>query len=368
MKQTAMSGFAATAVICMLFLAAGCTGLSEDAAKTEVEGRQAAPTEVEVRKTPETGVETQETARTEVETEEQGPSVRLALRFATEDSTTYRVALENEKSVQWEGGAKRPEGFRGGHTGNKMEMTFAQQIQSVDDQGNATAKITIKALKYQATVKNNVTLDFDSSRQEDLSSPLSKLIGQSYTIEITPAGQVSKVSDTDAALAAVKGTSLANNVAIRLLSADAVKEQHTIRALPAAGENQLRAGDNWSSMKKVSFELMGAKSYEKVYTLKEIQDMDNRRVAVAEMEAFPSAGDAKQLQKEQTTDVFSKMFDNIETYTGELRLNLTDGKVEQCSEKLLVEWFIVNPNPKPDEPPAALRMAATRLYSIERID
>ena len=62
------------------------------------------------------------------------------------------------------------------------------------------------------------------------------------------------------------------------------------------------------------------------------------------------------------------MFDNTETYTGELRLNLTEGKVEKCREELLVEWFIVNPNPKADEPPAALRMAATRLHSIERID
>jgi hypothetical protein len=344
----------------MLFLAAGCAELSEDAAKTEVESRQAATTEVEVEKTAET--------RAQVETKEQGPSVKMALRFATEDSTTYRVALENEKSVQWEGGAARPTGFQGGHTGNKMEMTFDRQIQSVDDQGNATAKITIKGLEYQATVKSKVILDFDSSSRQDPNNPLSKLIGQSYTIEITPSGQVSSVSDTDAALEAVKGTSLANNVALRLLSVEAIREQHTIRALPVVDKEQLRVGDNWSSMKKVSFELMGTKSYEKVYTLKEIEEAGNRRVAVAEMEAFPSAGDVKQLQKEQTADAFSKMFDNIETYTGELRLNLADGKVEQCNEKLLVEWFIVNPNPKPDEPPAALRMTATRLYSLERID
>jgi len=47
---------------------------------------------------------------------------------------------------------------------------------------------------------------------------------------------------------------------------------------------------------------------------------------------------------------------------------LTEGKVQECYEKLLVEWFIVSPNPKADEPPAALRMAATRLYRIEKLD
>lgn len=334
MKQIGAYSF----VVCVLFLAAGCTELSEEAARTEVEAK------------------------------EQGQSVKLALRFVPEDSTIYKLALETDKSVQWESGASKPKGFQGGHTGNKMEMTFARRIQSVDNQGNATAEITIKTLKYLAKVKNSVVLDFDSSREEDRNNPLSKLIGQSYTIEITPSGQVSKIADTSDALEAVKGGSAANNVAVRLLSADAIKEQHTIPALPPAGKDQLRMGDNWSSMKRVSFDLMGTRSYEKVYTLKEIRDVDNRRVAVAEMEALPSAEDAKQLHKEQTTDSFSKMFDNTETYTGELKLDLSAGKVEKCREELLVEWLIVNPNPKADEPPAALRMAATRLYSIEKID
>lgn len=352
MKQIGIYGF----IMCVVLFAAGCTGLSKEAGKTEVE----------IEKTAEARVETQEAAGTEVE--EQGPSVRLALKFSPADSTTYKVTLETDKSVQWEGGAGKPKGFTGGHTGNKMEMTFDQLIQRVDDQGNATARITIKALKYQVTIKNDVALDFDSSREEDRSSPLSKLIGQSYTIEITPSGEVSKVTDTSDALAAVKGDSVANNVAVKLLSADAIKEQHTIPALPAAGKTQVRKGGKWSRMKKVSFDLMGIKSYEKVYTLKEILDVDNRRIAVATMEAVPSAEGAKQLHKEQTAEFFSKMFDNTETYTGELKLDLSEGKVEKCREELLVEWFIVNPSPKDDEPPAALRMAATRIYSIEKID
>ncbi len=334
MKQTGIYSF----VVCVVFFAAGCTELSEEPVKIEVEAR------------------------------ESGPSVKLALKFTPEDSTTYKVALEADKSVLWEGGASKPKGFQGGHTGNKMEMTFVRQIQSVDDQGNATARITIKALKYLVTIKNNVTLDFDSSREEDGSNPLSKLIGQSYTIEITPSGEVSKITDTSDALAAFTGDSVADKVGVRLLSADAIRQQHTIPALPAVGKNQLRTGDNWSSMKKVSFDLMGTKSYEKIYTLKEINDVGNRRVAVAEMEAVASAENAKQLHKEQTMDVFSGMFDNTETYTGELKLDLSAGKVEKCREELRVEWFIVNPNPKADEPPVALRMIATRLYRIEKID
>jgi hypothetical protein len=296
------------------------------------------------------------------------PAVKLALKFVPGDSATYRVILETGKSVQWEGTQSRPKGFKGGSTGNKMEMTFDQDIETVNDEGNAAAKITIKALKYLTKVKDNIVLDFDSSREKDRSSPLNKLIGQSYTIEITPSGQVSRVLDTGDALAAVKGGAPANRTAIRLLSTETIKERHTIQTLPPAGSDRMSTGDEWSSIKSISFDMMGAKTYERVYTLKEVKDVGNRWVAVAEMNAFPSAEKAKELHTQQATGPFSDMFDNTETYTGKLRLDLAGGKIEQCSERLLTEWFIVDPNPKNEEEPAALRMAATRLYSIEKID
>ena len=347
-------------VVCVVLLVAGCPAPSRKTVKTEVGQRETAEAQVGI----------QETVKTQIKADEQGPFVNLALKFIEADSATYRVTLENEKSVQWEGGDSKPAGFQGGRTGNKMEMTFVRQIQGVDDQGNATARIAIKALKYMVTIKNKVSLDFDSSRPQDQSHPLSKLIGQGYTIEMTPSGLVSKVSDSNDALAAVKGDSTANRVAVGLLSADAIKERHAIRALPAAGKNELRKGGSWRSLKKVSFDLMGTKSYEKVYTLKEITEVGSRRYAVAEMEAVASAEDAKQLHRQQaaTAGPLSAMSDSTEEYTGRLKLDLTEGKLQECSEMLLVEWLIVNPNPKADEPPAALRMAARRLYSIERVD
>ncbi len=348
MKQIGTCGFIAITVICSLLFAAGCGGFSKETAKTEVQPQQ--------------------TAKTKVEAEQEKPPVKLALKFVPGDSATYKVILETGKSVQWEGTQSRPKGFKGGSTGNKMELTFDQDIETVNDEGNAAARITIKALKYLTKVKDNIVLDFDSSRKKDRSSPLSKLIGQSYTIEITPSGQVSRVLDTSDALAAVKGGAPANRTAVGLLSTETIKERHTIPTLPTTDKNQLRTGENWSSIKSISFDMMGAKAYERVYTLKEVKDVGNRRVAVAEMNAFPSAEKAKELHKQQATGPFSNMFDNTETYTGKLRLDLTDGKIEQCSEKLLTEWFIVDPNPKNEEEPAALRMAAMRLYSIEKID
>jgi hypothetical protein len=349
MKQNRISALAAGFVLFILLLTAGCTRPGEKQAQINPER--------------------QKTAVVKVKSEEPTSAVKMALRFKVGDSTTYRVISETDKSVEWEGtDSNKPKEFTGGHTGNKTEMTFTQQIQSIDDKGNAVAKITIRQLKYVTTIKNNIVTDFDSSSGKDKDSSLSKLIGQSYTIEITPSGKVSRIIDANEALAAAAGAPADDKMAAGLLSLKVITQRHTIPTLPDADKNQLHTGDKWSSIEDFSFDMMGAKSYEKIYTLKEIKDVDNRRIAIAQMEAVPSVENARKLQEEQPASFFANFADNTETYTGELKLDLTDGKIEECNEKLAVEWVIVNPKPKENEPPAALKMGAVRSFSIEKID
>jgi len=336
-------------ILCILLLTAGCTKPAEEPAQAIFEPQIAAPARVE--------------------SEEQRSAVKLALKFTLGDTTTYRVIIENDKSVEWESAnPDKPKGFTGGHTGNKIETTFTQQIQSTDDKGNAVAKITIRQLKYLTIIKNSIVMDFDSTREKDKDNPLSKLMGQSYTIEMTASGKISRIIDANDSRTAIGSVSAANKTAANLLSLKAITQRHTIPTLPDADKNQLRAGENWSSIENFSFDMMGLKSYEKIYTLEEIKDVDNRRIAIARMEAVPSAEHAKELHKEQSASFFANMSDNTETYTGELKLDLTNGKIEECHEKLTNEWVIVDPNPKENEPPAALKMAAFRSYSIKKIE
>jgi hypothetical protein len=294
----------------------------------------------------------------------------LSLKFTQNDSTVYKVITEAQRIIKGEGALLDESTFKGGTTSNRAEMTFTQQIQSVDDKGNAVAKITIDKLSYLAKVKDDVTMDFDSFREKDKKSPLYKLIGQSYTIEITPEGQVSNIVDVSQAQAAVAGSSPDNEAASILLTPEAIKLRHTISALPAAEKNQLRQGDTWNNVKPFNFGMMGSKSYERIYTLKDIEDADNRRLAIVEMGARPSAGTPAEPNQVQAMGVFSKMFDNTEAYTGRLKLDLTAGKVEEYLETLQSEWFAVDPaaEKKPDSAPAALRMTATHFYHIEKID
>jgi hypothetical protein len=364
MRQSKILDFAANIVLCMLLLSHGCTKPAEQPAQTKVEPQITAPARIEPQEQ-----EPKEIVAAKVEPQEKKPPVKLALKLTTGDSTTYKVITHADNSLTWEGiDSDKSKGLTGGHTGRKTEITFTQQIQSIDDKDNAVAKITIEELKHQVTVKNDITIDFDSSRQQDRQNPLSKLIGQSYTIELTTSGQVTKLIDANDARAAVKGDSAANKTAVNFLSLEAIKQRHTVPALPASGKNQLLTGEDWSSIKSFSFTMMGSKTYEKIYTLKEIEDVGNRRIAIAQMEAFPSAERAKELHKEQSASSFADMSDNTETYTGELRLDLTAGKVEEYSENLTTEWLIVVPNPKENKQPAALKMTAVRSYSIEKID
>ncbi|MBN2182524.1 MAG: hypothetical protein JW715_11480 [Sedimentisphaerales bacterium] len=297
-------------------------------------------------------------------TGQKGP-VRLTLNFTPGESAKYKVVQEIVRQAKWEGPeARKPPGFKGGQSGNRIEMVFNQDIQSINDNGNAIAKITIEKLKYQTTVTDSIAMDFDSSKKTPENEPLSRLIGQSYTIEITPTGRVAKVVDVNDILKAVSPN--LNRTAAQLLSVGAIKQRHTITALPTGEKQEYNIGDNWEVVKDISFDQMGTKSFGKTYTLEEIQQAGKNRTAIVEMNALPSVKHIKELYKEQTALPFP--FDSTDTYTGRLKLSLTKGSVEECNEKLTTEWIIMDPATTNTEKPDAIRIAAMQFYSIEKMD
>ena len=367
--------FITISLICLLLLAPGCGKSAKQTATTQEKVVKAVETKVEpvkvVEKAVETKVEPEKTVETKVDPEEATLPVDLVLKFEPNDLSTYKVIMEAQKSVTWEGPApSKPSAFKGGETSNRSEMTFTQQIKSVDDEGNALAVVTIKKLKYLAKVRDGVVIDFDSSREKDKTDPMHGLIGQGYSIKITPAGQVATVIGTKDALAAVVGAAPTAKTARSLLGGKVIKQRHSIPALPAADKSKVAKGSNWSALKTFDFGMLGAKSYERIYKLDAIEDSDKGKVAVAKMNGVPSAEDAADLHKGQSTGFLSKLFDNTEEYTGQLKLDLTTGKVAKYREELKSKWLAVDPESaqKPNEQPAALRMTALRLYEIEIIN
>ena len=71
----------------------------------------------------------------------------MTLKFALQDSTTYKVITQVQDIATIEGDLSKETIAKGGSNNYKVEMTFTQQIQQVDDKNNAVAKITINELK-----------------------------------------------------------------------------------------------------------------------------------------------------------------------------------------------------------------------------
>jgi hypothetical protein len=359
--------------ICSLILSAGCTPPAEDTTILQVPPEEEKPKVVEEEKPKVVEEEKPKVVEEEKPkvVEEEKPAIELALKYTPQDSTTYKYTAEAQRGIKWEGPLSKESAFQGGITSSRIEMIFTQQIQSTDEKGNAVAKITIKSLKHLSIIRDNPAIDFDSSREKDKINALAKLIGQSYTIEITPAGRVTRVIDANQAQQAVKGASPTTKTAVAMLTADAITERHTIPAMPAEDKNKLRKGGNWTSLKSFSFGLMGAKTYQRIYTLKDVTDKDNRRIALVEMKADLTTEMAEKLHKEKAIGDFSKMFENTETYTGRMTVDLNAGKIEKCIETLESEWIAVEPMAgQTDETkePAILTMTANRLYSLVKTD
>jgi len=333
----------AVSVIVSLLIAAGCIESTKETTKPQVEKAEAGKQLLK----------------------EAAKPVTMALKFSPQDSTDYRVKTEVQDSINFEGSMPGKVDVNEKKNLSRTEVVFTQQIQSVNSNGNAVANITIKGLKYLLVYKNNTVLDFDSAK--DQTGPLAKLIGQSYSIEIAPTGEVVRVIDVNQAKAAVAGLSSAGKAASAILDAEAIKERHGMVILPAAEKKMLSLGQSWNNLKVFSFRMMGSKSYEKIYTLNEVSSVNNRQVAVVDMNAIPSSDTGK---KEQSAAAITKMFDSTGTYSGRLMLDTTNGKVENYSEKLQCEWVIVDPSEKQtnSEEPATLKMQAIRLYSIEKIN
>ncbi|MHC4159635.1 MAG: hypothetical protein ACYSSO_11230, partial [Planctomycetota bacterium] len=148
--------------------------------------------------------------------------------------------------------------------------------------------------------------------------------------------------------------------------------------LPNPDKNRLQAGDKWSdtrtfhfgSMEPGSYEKFHTQSsYERIYTLKKIKNIDNRQVAIIRMKTIPAPETAEQSFGEQAGFDFSEMFDSTSKYTGRLRVDLSAGKVEKYHEELESEWTtVVPPGIRKTEEPVVLILGAVRIYDFKKID
>lgn len=297
-------------------------------------------------------------------------AVDLVLRFVPDRSVTYKLTTETEAAVRWEGDeSRKPDVFRGGAIGNRVEITFEQHVDRVDDDGNAIVVVKILALRYLGRSREAVVLDFNSARDGDREGPLSKLIGQSYQVEMTPKGTVVSVDGVAGIRDSIEGRSPEHQTVLRLIDEKEIRERHEVPALMASEGGTVHPGDTWSNVRLFSFGRMGAKAYERLYSLDCIEADGDGRLAHVTMKGIPSSAAAEQLHQEQTEVVAAGLFDHVDTYEGRLLLDLDTGTIDTYVEQFRTEWVAVDQQAVQDGAanPAAVRMERMQLYRLERI-
>ncbi len=286
-----------------------------------------------------------------------GPKADLSLSFDDSRVNTYRTVQETLKDFEFVQPSLDKQDKK--QTGTIAEAVFNQEIENVDADGNAHAKITIRELVYTVKGKEGITYSFDSKNSQDMNSKkLADLIGNSYTIKIMPNGKA-QVINAQAARATVKGGYDAR-VAKSFLSNESIEDRHSIAALPE-DPKEMTKGQTWTVKEPSPKGLLAKKDFEKVYTLRQV---DGQK-AIVEMQAKGGQGSYSQSQM----GFFANMFDTNESYTGRMVLNLETGRVHEYKEELVATYTAVDApdNSKSEKGPDTLTMGFTQKISLEMI-
>ncbi len=291
--------------------------------------------------------------------------VKLALKSKPGQSESYRLKTVSQRKVAIEGPQpdNRPP-LEGGQTTDRIEMVFDQQVQSVGGGGSAVEKITIKELHYFGEIRDKPVVDFNSLKDKDPNNALFALVGQSYTIEVTPSGKVSRIIDANNARAVIKKISSNNTITANLLDNKAIEKRHSV-PLPDEKHNELKTGNKWSDVVSIDFGRMGIRAYERFYVLDKIEKTGTNEVAFIDITAIPSILDANDSRR--GTDAVPPMTDIKQTYTGKMKIGVTSGVLLQYQENLKNEWIIVPPNTGQSGTPIVFNMTAIQSYDIEKL-
>ncbi|MCD4830270.1 MAG: hypothetical protein K8R02_00510 [Anaerohalosphaeraceae bacterium] len=296
-----------------------------------------------------------------------GSTVDMTMNLAPQSETVYKVVKTSVKDYEFIQPGLNKELKK--KTLNTAEITFAQNVTGIEENGNAAVDITIKAIKVVSSDPKGTTIDFDSTRAEDGSKPLSEFVGRSYKIEISKSGVVT-AKDISAVQNVLKG-GLEKRIAARLFKKEEIQKRHQVMALMSAKQGSYAKGDSWSVLAASPPGMLKSKSYEKVYTVEQLNQQGDNKIAVINMKALPSSKRAPNVSSGQSGMGFlANMFDEQDDYTGRMEINLTTGQIQKYYETLEAQWVAIEQagTQKNDKGPDQLTMGLTSSYSIETVN
>ncbi|MFA5554437.1 MAG: DUF6263 family protein [Phycisphaerae bacterium] len=283
------------------------------------------------------------------------PEPELFVRPELGQTVTYKTSMQMQKSVKFD----RPSASmqKQDTTMSRYEMIYEQTPKDTDEKGNIVADIKIKSLKYISKANDEINIDFDSQRQQDADRPLAALIGKSYTITMSSEGQVLEIANAEDIRQAVTESS-DKKLADNLLVDESIMKRHSVKAFPEAKNRKIAVGDTWSRKETPQVGLMIPKTFEKIYTVKNIAS----NIATIQMNAVPAA--------QTQASPLGELFDSQDDFSGELIVNISSGKVIKYRESLTsISLTAQKPGGGTSSTPLdVLEISLSWMHSIQALD
>ncbi len=302
----------------------------------------------------------------------QSEKITLSLKLEPGTKTRYRVATEAVTAMEGPETAVQDNASTAPFpkVSESSEVVFTQEILGpVSEETNTVvALVTIDQVKYLRTSTGQPDLAFDSQEPADQNSPFAKLIGQTYTIEISPLGYASGVFNLRPARLAVRGPAPAHAAALELVSPPGIFRRHGSFRLPGPDVGSLAVGGQWRGAQQVTLkapgadmERLGTHRFDKIYQLESVEQRPVGTVAVV---VFAGSPRHKRTQDGRLTEVpFLSC-----SYVGGGEFNLDAGRVEDYLEHLEVRMPLPGTGSPPGQGPEGRIVIATRFYRVQRLD
>jgi hypothetical protein len=298
-----------------------------------------------------------------------GPKILsdLSLKFRAGDIQSYRFVSDTARNIRLE----EPSLNKVKESQNRavVEVDFDQEIERVNTDGSAVARITIKDVRVFVKGLKGVEFDFDSTRLGDRNRPMYALIGQNYTITLWPDGKAELLDAAEAMAAVNSNAGKEKKRADALLTAGVVAIRHSIPSLPGSGASVRGIGESWSKVQAGHKLLARPKAFEKTYRVEEITTKDGRQTVVVTMKGLETDKPAEGMAESSVLSPFAGVLDTTEIYNGGMTFDALAGRVVDYNEKLVAEYVVsttVDGNQK--KRPDILTMGLTHLISLESIE
>jgi len=197
------------------------------------------------------------------------PTLALLLS-AQDEKLELRWKYQKGQELRYKTTQKTATEAAGSSIKQEMSTTFAMKVDEVDEKGLAT--LTCKYDAVAIKMSGFQELDYDSEKDkeapdEPMALMMSKLVGQSFVMKMTPSGRVTDVKGFDKILEAMMKAAgedadqeMARQMMKQMFSDDAFKSMMQ-QMSPPLPEEKVGKGDTWSNEFTLKMPILGSMKF-----------------------------------------------------------------------------------------------------------